>query len=36
MQRMRSNLSLNRTRYGMPGLGLHFILAQARHACAAG
>ena len=27
-----SNLALNRTRYGMPALGLHFILAQARHA----
>jgi len=26
-----SNLALNRTRYGMPALGLHFILAQARH-----
>ena len=29
-----SNLALNRTRYGMPALGLHFILAQARHAFA--
>ena len=29
-----SNLALNRTRYGMPALGLHFILAQARHASA--
>ena len=29
-----SNLPLNRTRYGMPALGLHFILAQARHASA--
>ena len=27
-----SNMALNRTRYGMPALGLHFILAQARHA----
>ena len=29
-----SNLALNRTRCGMPALGLHFILAQARHASA--
>ena len=29
-----SNLALNRTRYGMPASGLHFILAQARHASA--
>jgi len=29
-----SNLALNRTRYGMPAMGLHFILAQARHASA--
>ncbi len=29
-----SNLPLNRTRYGMPALGLHFIPAQARHASA--
>ena len=29
-----SNLALNRTRYGMPALGLHFILTQARHASA--
>jgi hypothetical protein len=29
-----SNLALNRTRYGMPALGLHFIPAQARHAFA--
>ena len=29
-----SNLALNRTRYGMPALGLHFILAQARQAFA--
>ncbi len=29
-----SNMALNRTRYGMPALGLHFILAQARHAFA--
>jgi len=29
-----SNLALNRTRYGMAALGLHFILAQARHAVA--
>ena len=29
-----SNLALNRTRYGMPALGLHFILPQARHASA--
>ena len=29
-----SNLALNRTRYGMPALGLHFIPAQVRHASA--
>ena len=29
-----SNLALNRTRYGLPALGPHFILAQARHASA--
>ena len=29
-----SNLALNRTRYGIPAMGLHFILAQARHASA--
>jgi hypothetical protein len=29
-----SNLALNRTRYSIPALGLHFILAQARHASA--
>ena len=29
-----SNLALNRTRYGIPAMGLHFIQAQARHASA--